>query len=1018
MNIETDIRSLIDTVYSLSGQLNPAAAKINQRMIEIDQLISILNQLLAIPVLSSTWTTSADVGGPSEFYELSFSGMSFSYPGIEIDGRFALGRLTIHNFESPGGGDTSAKISFSVSISFNDPILGMRETWSMVAMDMSYFATQNTEGSCGPSRDYFNVPSLGVNLHICEGSSRSFAVYGQYDSPLRIVAIEALPDDFDQDTSVETIKYLLDVIGGEGSDVYSESEMVSAVANIPNDKEFVRWEFNQNLAIDETSEKVVFSMPSEPVTLKAILRPKREIHELIVIGGSGSGTYPSGIEVPIVADEKQGFKFSHWSGDTSSIINNEMAQSFVIVDKDIDIQAEYVEGKTSSVNDPSGDAEPAYLDVISAEVIETGDSVQFSMTMAGDVPQPIEPTTYLWLIDTDKNQATGQTHKFIGSEYNIRLANYDGLWQGWIDVINQGSPGGGSGSVFINGSTVSILVKKAQIGSPASFNWEIDTFSDSSGGDEADAYATMTLSQIINGISKIKLSPNQLILRNGQTTGTVNVLAFDDQNNSVSLNGRKIEFFSTNPSVATVDNSGVVKGTGFGSTEITARVDSIISSDTTQVMLGRCNLIPPILLLSVKDNSTGQLTVNIENADGTAGLLSGKTIEFTSTSSEVASVSDNGVITAHRPPQNFGETPYINVKINGIAISNASVIRVTETSLGLSMISLPGEYVTFYIAQQIGDYNYKKIFAEYEVVRITDIAYRLESELTGIRPSNGDIQYLVNDPGHDDGTVPCGRAGNPIRLGTNVDSGTSCLDAPHWGVFFHEMGHNFTLASRRFADFVKNDKKGDYAEGLATLVNLYVIHNLIDNPSSYNLSDLIRNTLQKESGEVFLEALNRYVEAGSEYSTITPDILDGILLRLKEEYGFDFIYRFFSVFLPATEPLEIALNTDTDIATYFVAVCSAASKNDLRERFGNTWGFPVDDIFFAKNYPAVQIAVNQRCGDIDSNDNVELADAIHALKIIAGMNVSGINFNADVNGDGKIGMHEVIYILQRVTGIR
>jgi len=349
--LEGQIRNLTQTTYDLLPQLDAADSKISQRLIEIGQLIWTLNELLAIPPLSSTWTTSADVGGANAFYELSFSGRSFSYPGTEIDGRFQIGTLTIHNFITPGVGDTSltANISFSLLRSVNDPVLGIQSTKSNVSMSMTYFVTKNVEENlCGPSRDYFNVPSLGVNLHICEESSRSFAVYGQYDSPLRIVAIEALPDDVDPDPSVETIKYLLDVIGGDGSGLYSQSETVTAVANVPNDQEFVRWEFNQNLAINETSEKIVFSMPSEAVTLKAILRPKREIHELIVIGGSGSGNYPSGIEVPIAADEKQGFKFSHWSGDTSSIINKEIAQSFVVVDKNIEIQAEYVEADTDT----------------------------------------------------------------------------------------------------------------------------------------------------------------------------------------------------------------------------------------------------------------------------------------------------------------------------------------------------------------------------------------------------------------------------------------------------------------------------------------------------------------------------------------------------------------------------------------------------------------------------------------------------------------------------------------------
>jgi len=53
-------------------------------------------------------------------------------------------------------------------------------------------------------------------------------------------------------------------------------------------------------------------------------------------------------------------------------------------------------------------------------------------------------------------------------------------------------------------------------------------------------------------------------------------------------------------------------------------------------------------------------------------------------------------------------------------------------------------------------------------------------------------------------------------------------------------------------------------------------------------------------------------------------------------------------------------------------------------------------------------------GDVDGNGKIELADAVLALKIMAGFTISApqaVNLNADVNGDGKIGMAEVVYIL-------
>ncbi|MFC1859076.1 hypothetical protein ACFL9U_13795 [Thermodesulfobacteriota bacterium] len=68
----------------------------------------------------------------------------------------------------------------------------------------------------------------------------------------------------------------------------------------------------------------------------------------------------------------------------------------------------------------------------------------------------------------------------------------------------------------------------------------------------------------------------------------------------------------------------------------------------------------------------------------------------------------------------------------------------------------------------------------------------------------------------------------------------------------------------------------------------------------------------------------------------------------------------------------------------------------------------------------VHIANVVLAGDIDDSGNVDLADAVLALKIACGMDTSGetIELGADVDGDGKIGIKEVIYIIQEISGLR
>lgn len=57
-------------------------------------------------------------------------------------------------------------------------------------------------------------------------------------------------------------------------------------------------------------------------------------------------------------------------------------------------------------------------------------------------------------------------------------------------------------------------------------------------------------------------------------------------------------------------------------------------------------------------------------------------------------------------------------------------------------------------------------------------------------------------------------------------------------------------------------------------------------------------------------------------------------------------------------------------------------------------------------------------GDINSDGDVNLMDAILAFQILDGILPANISTRADVNGDGKIGLEEAIYCLQLVAGFR
>jgi hypothetical protein len=60
-------------------------------------------------------------------------------------------------------------------------------------------------------------------------------------------------------------------------------------------------------------------------------------------------------------------------------------------------------------------------------------------------------------------------------------------------------------------------------------------------------------------------------------------------------------------------------------------------------------------------------------------------------------------------------------------------------------------------------------------------------------------------------------------------------------------------------------------------------------------------------------------------------------------------------------------------------------------------------------------------GDVDGSGKADIADAIIIIRVILKIPLPPsvyIPIQADVNGDRKIGLPEVIYVLQKVEGIR
>lgn len=146
-------------------------------------------------------------------------------------------------------------------------------------------------------------------------------------------------------------------------------------------------------------------------------------------------------------------------------------------------------------------------------------------------------------------------------------------------------------------------------------------------------------------VASVSISLNSGSISTGQTTQATTVLK-DAQGNV--LTGRTISYNSSSTSVATVSGSGLVTAVGPGTSTITATSEG--KSDTATITV----TAPPaaaVASVSVSPNSGAivvgsTLSLSATTVDASGATLTGRTVTWSSSDPQIASVSSSGVVTA------------------------------------------------------------------------------------------------------------------------------------------------------------------------------------------------------------------------------------------------------------------------------------------------------------------------------------------------------------------------------------
>lgn len=158
------------------------------------------------------------------------------------------------------------------------------------------------------------------------------------------------------------------------------------------------------------------------------------------------------------------------------------------------------------------------------------------------------------------------------------------------------------------------------------------------------ASSSVTVTSVAAPVASVTVTPATASVQIGQT---LQMTATMRDAGGVQLGGRTVEWTSSNPSAATVNGSGLVSGIALGSVTITATSEGKSGSSTITMTS------PPAPVASVEvapgsasiaSGRTLQLTATLKDASGAP--LTDRSIAWTSSNTNVATVNSTGLATA------------------------------------------------------------------------------------------------------------------------------------------------------------------------------------------------------------------------------------------------------------------------------------------------------------------------------------------------------------------------------------
>jgi uncharacterized protein YjdB len=178
-------------------------------------------------------------------------------------------------------------------------------------------------------------------------------------------------------------------------------------------------------------------------------------------------------------------------------------------------------------------------------------------------------------------------------------------------------------------------------------------------------------------VAAVVLAPTDFTLQIGQTR---QLTATITDAGGRAIAGRRVDFSSSDPAIATVNSSGVVAAVAPGTATLRAQSEGkTADSRVTVVQVAVASItISPAGSQTIQMNATLQLTATTRDANGQ--VLTGRTIAWTTGNAQVATVSAAGVVT----PVSLGTTSITAQSEAAVQSAQVTIVPQAPASVGVT----------------------------------------------------------------------------------------------------------------------------------------------------------------------------------------------------------------------------------------------------------------------------------------------------------------------------------------------